>query len=91
MRNEQITPATVTELKDALVSKLDGCGYTYFQGDIRKGGKYVHVRYYFLGVNIYIQITYWQDGLKTAIGHASTCRSAKGAVNKIAKFLNLQA
>lgn len=90
MRTSTITPATKSELKEAITSKLDGYSYNYFTGDIRKGNRYACLRYYFTGNKITIQITFWQDGESHAADYASSCSSVSGVANKVAKFLDLK-
>jgi type IV secretory pathway ATPase VirB11/archaellum biosynthesis ATPase len=90
MTRQILTPTSKKEIKDALTSKLDGRSYNYFQGEIRKGNKYVNVHYYFTGNKVTIQITYWQDGIDYAIETASNCSTPTGVANKVAKFLDLK-
>ena len=87
MKTSVITPTSKSELKTALISTLDGYSYNYFSGDIRKGEKYARVTYYYIGNQINIFITYWQDGVEYA--RASICKTPTGAANKVAKFLGI--
>ena len=64
--------------------------YKWFKGDIRKGNRYVKIGYYYIGNNIHIEITYWEDGKDVAVEFASHCTTAKGVVNKVSKFLNVK-
>lgn len=90
MKATVITPNSKSELKNVLISPLDGYSYRHFNGNIRKDNKYAHVKYYYTGNTINILITYWQDGVECPIDYASTCKTAKGAVSKISKFLGLK-
>lgn len=89
MKTSVITPNSKSELKAALISTLDGYSYNHFSGDIRKDDKYARVIYYYTGNQINIFITYWQDGVKNAVDYASTCKTAKGVINKVTKFLGI--
>lgn len=81
-------PTNKSELKSFLTSDLGT--YNFFKGRIRKDDKYACVWYYYTGHNLTIQITYFQIGEEIAIETASYCGTAKGAVSKISKFLNLK-
>lgn len=88
---QTINVSSKSEIKAAVTSQFcKGC-YNYFEGDIRNGNRYVMVSYYHTNNNkLQIRVTYWQDGIATAIERASLCSSASGLTNKVAKFLNLK-
>nr|DAJ68435.1 MAG TPA: hypothetical protein [Caudoviricetes sp.] len=88
MRTMIFTPESKQDLKSILTSQFGG--YSYFAGNIRKEDRYVNVSYYFNGDKISIKITYWKDGKDVAVEPASLCSTSTGAINKIAKFLNLK-
>jgi len=83
-----LTPESKQELKSALTSRFGG--YSLFAGNIQKEDKYVNVSYSFNRSKISIKITYWKDGGNIAVEPASFCSTSTGAINKIAKFLNLK-
>ena len=90
MQTSIIIPTSKSELKTALISRLDGYSYNYFKGDIRKGNRYARINYYFTGNKITIQITYWQDGISNAVDYSSKCSTPTAVVNKVAKFLDIK-
>lgn len=82
------TPESKQDLKSILTSQLGG--YSYFTGKIQKEDRYADVSYSFNRDKISIKITYWKDGKDVAVEPASFCSTSTGAINKIAKFLNLK-
>lgn len=87
MKTMILTPESKQELKSALTNRFGE--YSLFAGNIQKEDKYVNVSYSFNRSKISIRITYWKDG-GIAAKPASFCSTSTGAINKIAKFLNLK-
>lgn len=91
MKRQIINISSKKEIKEAVTSKYLKGSYNYFEGDIRKGNRYVRVSYWHSCNNkLHIQLTYWEDGKDTAVEFASNCSSVIGLTNKVGKFLNVK-
>lgn len=87
---QTINVSSKSDIKAAVTSQFcKGC-FNYFVGDIRNGNRYARVSYYHTNNKLRIQVTYWEDGIDTAVENASLCSSPSGLTKKVSKFLNVK-